>query len=89
MEMTLLDVICQIRDMVLLDRRIYVLHNSIVILRDASGRLLGQYPAQSVPFQLPILLGPGEYVWVVVTWNSLCGAAVSEPARFRSSGMVP
>jgi len=62
---------------------------SIVILRDASGRLLGQYPAQSVPFQLPILLGPGEYVWVVVTWNSRCGAAVSGPARFRSSGVVP
>lgn len=61
---------------------------SVVVIQYVDGKLVAQYPTAANTFTLPTTLSAGEYRWFVVTGNSTCGAAVSGPASFRSSGSV-
>jgi hypothetical protein len=61
---------------------------SIVVILRADGKFVAQYPALTNTFTLPMTLSTGDYAWFVVTWNSTCGATLSTPAFFRSSGGV-
>jgi hypothetical protein len=60
----------------------------VVIYTAETGRFVGQYATSANTFTVPMTLSTGNYAWVVVTWNSTCGAAISETGLFRSSGGV-
>jgi hypothetical protein len=53
-----------------------------------TGRFVGQYAVSGTTVTIPTTLATGNYAWVAVTWNSTCGASISSPAFFRSSGSV-
>ena len=61
---------------------------SVVVMQYVNGALVAQYPTAANTFTLPTSVSAGEYRWFVVTGNSTCGATVSGPASFRSTGRV-
>jgi hypothetical protein len=61
---------------------------SVVVILRADGKFVAQYPTANNTFTVPMTLSVGDYAWFAVTWNSTCGATVTGPAFFRSSGRV-